>query len=367
MNQNLLIGIVAAIIIVGGGGVWLFASGRLSPGTATTTLSTLNNAVTTPIDTTSFAVNPTASAPIVTTGTLVVASNSSAVMTGKVVPNGSQSTYWYEYGRTSSLGTRTLSQALGSGFVSISAPAFITGLSANTNYSYRLVAQNDFGTIQGVTLSFITNNNPPLIGSAPATRTDAATSILRTSATLSGHVTPNGSDTSYWFEYGFSSALGNMTTFYSAGAGTASVNESVTISNLLPATKYYFRMNAQNQFGTVSGALLSFTTSGPAAMSAPSADTAAATNLASTTATLHGNVNPNGASTSYWFEYDTDSSLGSLLGSTTHKVIVSVAANQTNVSNDLSGLEPNTNYWYRVVAMNSQGTTSGDIVKFKTK
>jgi phosphodiesterase/alkaline phosphatase D-like protein len=288
-------------------------------------------------------------------------------MTGKVVPNGSQSTYWYEYGRTSSLGTRTPSQFLGSGFVSISAPAFITGLSANTSYSYRLVAQNAFGIIQGATLGFTTNNNPPPTGSAPSTHTDAATSILRTSATLAGHLTPNGSDTSYWFEYGLSNTLGNTTALSSAGAGTALVNESVVVSNLLPATKYYFRMNAQNQFGTVSGTVLVFTTSGPSALSAPSANTTVATKLASTTVTLNGSVNPNGDSTSYWFEYGTDSLLNSILGSTTHKVIASVAANKTNVSGDVSGLQSGTNYWYRVVAMNTLGTTNGDIVKFKTK
>ena len=341
MSQNSIIGIIAAIIIIGAG-VWFFASGGMGGSTATTTPPTTNTVIT-PADTTPAPVAPTASAPTVTTGTLVVASNSSAVMTGKVVPNGSQTTYWYEYGRTSSLGTRTPSQALGSGFVSISAPAFTTGLSANTNYSYRLVAQNSFGTVQGAILTFTTNNNPPPTGSAPLARTDPAASILRTSATLSGQVTPKGSDTSYWFEYGLSSALGNTTAFSSAGAGTASVNESVAVSGLLPATKYYFRMDAQNQFGTVSGATLTFTTSGPAAISAPSANTTTATKLASTTATLNGNVNPNGGSTSYWFEYGTDSLLSSILGSTTHKVIVGVAANQTNVSGDIAGLLAGTN------------------------
>jgi len=356
MNQNLIIGLLVAVIVVGGG-AWLYESGSVGSGTATSTPTTANNE---PAN--------VAAAPVVTTGTLVVASNASAVMTGKVFPNGSQTSYWYEYGTTSALGTKTNSQAVGSGFVNISAPQFITGLSANTNYYFRLVAENVFGSTNGTVLSFSTNDNPPLVGNAPTTHTDAATSIARTNANLNGHLTPSGSDTSFWFEYGETNNLGNTTSFQSAGAGTGSVAESVSVSNLKPATKYYFRMNAQNQFGTVNGAIISFTTSGPATASAPSANTTSATNIRSTSATLDGQVNPNGDSTSYWFEYSTDTLLGSILGSTTHKVAVSGSGtSQVNVSTDVSNLVANTTYGYRLVTMNTYGTTRGNIVTFKTK
>src|SRR6185369_940188 len=126
MNQNVLIGIIVAIILIGGG-AWLLTSSGTSSDTASSTPSTATSDTTTDTTTTTTTTTTSAAMPTVTTGTLVVSSNSSAVLTGNVTPNGSQSTYWFEYGKTSSLGSRTNAQGIGSGFVSISAPAFITG------------------------------------------------------------------------------------------------------------------------------------------------------------------------------------------------------------------------------------------------
>jgi phosphodiesterase/alkaline phosphatase D-like protein len=356
MNKNIVIGILAAIIIIAGG--WFLVSSGGNSGTATSTPTGTGSPTQT--------VN-TPGTPTVTTGTLVIATNSSAVMTGKILPNGSQTSYWYEYGTTASLGTRTTTQAIGSGFVGISAPAFITGLSANTIYYYRLVAQNANGSVSGGTLSFTTNTNPASVGNAPTTQTNSANSISRTTANLNGNVTPNASDTSFWFEYGESTSLGNTTSFQSAGSGTGSESESISVSDLTPGTKYYFRMNAQNQFGTVNGAILSFVTNGPATPGAPSATTASATTVNSTSATLNGTVNPNGDSTTYWFEYGNDSLLGSILGSTTHQTVAGSGDNPINVAANLGGLASSTTYFYRLVTTNSYGTTRGDIMTFHTK
>jgi phosphodiesterase/alkaline phosphatase D-like protein len=357
-GTNVLIGILAILII--GGGAWLLLAGSASPGTTATTTTTGTTGT-----------NPTPStapaAPGVSTGTLVVASNSSAVLTGRVIPNGLQTSYWYEYGSGTSLGMRSATQAIGSGYASISAPVFITGLSANASYSYRLVAQNSLGTTQGATLSFSTNSNPPPPGSAPSTHTDTASAITRTSVNLNGHLNPNGADTSYWFEYGTDASFGNTTAFQSAGSGISSVSASIAVSGLAPATKYYYRMNAQNEFGTVTGATLTFTTLGPVAPAAPTADTTSASGIGATGATLNGKVNPNGASTTYWFEYSADSLLGNILGSTTHQALAGSGTSAVGVSATVSGLARNTTYFYRLVTSNSQGTTQGDIVSFKTK
>jgi len=358
MNNNLIIGILAAIIIIIGG-VWLMSTGYLGSGTATSTPQTV-------VDT-SVQPQPTTIAPRVTTDTLIIAFNSAAFLTGKVVPNGAQTSYWYEYGTTASLGTRTSAQNIGSGYVSISAPVYLSGLAANTNYSFRLVAENNSGRTNGEILSFATNNNPSIIGNAPTIHSDTATLVTRTTANLNGRINPNNSETSYWFEYGDSTNLGNTTAFQSAGAGSVSLNKSVQVSGLAPATKFYFRMNAQNQFGTVNGTTLVFTTAGPAPAETPSATTVAATNIATSSAMLNGTVNPNGDSTSYWFEYSRDSAMSNILGSTIHNVVTNSDTTPVNVSIALTGLTDNTTYSYRLVAMNASGTVRGNIVSFKTK
>src|SRR3989344_3550377 len=64
---------------------------------------------------------------------------STVVVKGRFNPNGAATTYWFEYGKTSALGTKTSKYSIGSGFVKIYTPAYITGLEANTTYYFRLM------------------------------------------------------------------------------------------------------------------------------------------------------------------------------------------------------------------------------------
>jgi phosphodiesterase/alkaline phosphatase D-like protein len=138
-------------------------------------------------------------------------------------------------------------------------------------------------------------------------------------------------------------------------------------ADLKPLTKYYFRMNAQSQYGTVTGTAHSFTTTGPAAPGAPSAHTMNVTNNGTSTAALNGRVNPNGAITTYWFEYGIDSVLGSVLGSTTHTQTTNGGTSDMSVTAKVTSLNHDTRYYVRLVTENSIGTTRGEIVTFKTK
>jgi phosphodiesterase/alkaline phosphatase D-like protein len=316
--------------------------------------------------------NPPASsqpaAPVAQTGSNAAVSNSTAVVTGNVTPNGAQTTYWYEYGKTTSLGSKTSNQVAGSGFRAIVAPGYIIGLAANTKYYYRLVARNSVGTATGDTLNFMTSNSPPPPrASAPTTQTLAASNVARTTANLNGRVNPNGSDTTYWFEYGTTADLGSVTASQSAGNGTASQSASVSLSGLEPLTKYYYRVNAQNQYGTVNGAITSFTTSGPRAPGTATVTTGSATNITTSSATLNGRLNPNGADTSYWFEYSQQSLLGGIIGNTTPQHSVGAGTATVNVSVDVPGLASDTAYFYRLVAQNQFGIVRGDMQRFTTK
>jgi hypothetical protein len=96
----------------------------------------------------------------------------------------------------------------------------------------------------------------------------------------------------------------------------------------------------------------------PAAASAqspgpPGATTGAPANLTQTTATVTGTVDPNGAETTYHFEYGTSTSYGL----TTADQVVSGGA--VAVQTTLSGLTADTTYHFRLVATNAAGTTRG--------
>jgi len=362
MNQNIIIGILVAIVVLGGG-YFLLTMPASTPGaTATTTATTVDRTANT---STSNPAPLSPAAPIVVTDTNVAPSNSTAVVTGKVTPNGAPTSYWYEYGVSATLGSKTASQAIGSGRSSIASPGYITGLHANTQYYFRLVAQNALGTVSGVTNSFSTNNNPPGQGTVPAASTNVASDLARTSATLNAHVDPHSSPTTFWFEYGASNNFGSVTSFQSAGNGSGPTALSIGISELNPLTTYFFRVNAQNQYGTVNGATQSFTTKGPASVVAAVVNTLPATSVTNTKATVRGTVNPSGSVTSYWFEYGTDPLLNGTLKTTSHKS-VGAGSLTTAVEANISGLTASSTYYARIVADNSGGTVRGTIQSFET-
>ncbi len=361
MNKNTAIAVFLALVVLAGGYL-LLKNKRMAPVVNQT--STTNNTYQTPPGTNSVS---TPGAPIVETSSNTGPSSSSAIVTGQVNPNGASTTYWFDYGETTAFGARSSEQGVGSGYALVAAPAYITGLKQNTLYYFRLSAKNRFATVNGATYSFETNNNPPPQAFAPTVRTTLATGVSQTSANINGQVDPNSSPTAYWFEYGTDNSLGTVTALQSAGSADTPMNVSVSLSGLEPLTKYYFRINAQNQYGTVNGAITSFNTTGPAASSEPAASTIAATSITSSGATLNGRVDPNGAETTYHFEYSTSSLLATLIGSGTPEKKVDANAGMTNVAAAVTGLQPYTTYYYRIVARNSHGTVRGNILSFTTK
>src|SRR3990170_2017445 len=95
---------------------------------------------------------------------------------------------------------------------------------------------------------------------------------------------------------------------------------------------------------------------------APSASTESATNITSSAATLNGTVNANGLSTTVWFEYGTTIGSYDSLSSTQD---VS-GLNDTTIGISIGDLSAGTNYYYRIVAQNSAGTTYGNEMIFTT-
>lgn len=372
-TRNATIAVLGISLLMVGGVVW----NKLYRNPAQNTLTILpgtNTGVPTPVSNI-IPISPdgtinngetvqTAGAPIVETDPAAVPSISTVVVRGTVNPNGAPATYWYEYGETAALGIRTSEQSIGSGFQPIFAPAYITGLKANTTYSYRLMAKNRLGTVTGSTFTFRTNTAPATQGTLPTGRTNSAIDITRSSATLRGVVDPNGSDTTYWFEYGPTSELGSLTSFRSAGGGNSAQNVSAAVSNLAPMTRYFFRVNAQNRFGTANGEIMSFSTQGPVNPSVPAVNTDGSSEITAGSARVNGRVNPNGVETAYWFEYSTEPGLTSI--STSPEQTLNAAGALITVSANLANLLSGTTYYYRVVARNQFGITRGEINSFVT-
>ncbi len=105
----------------------------------------------------------------------------------------------------------------------------------------------------------------------PTATTNAATSVAETSVTLNGSTNPGNLSTTYYWQWGPSTAYGNQTSSQNAGSGGSAVNVSQGLSGLTGGTTYHTRLVASNADGTAYGGDVVFTTT--AAYSAPYAPT----------------------------------------------------------------------------------------------
>ncbi len=372
MNKNtgIILGVIGALIVVTGiVFIVTMNTSQTSPSTVTVTDNSTPVQGNNPDSSNGTGTTATqkAGAPIAVTNDTVYPTDTTAILSGTVTPNGAFTKYWYEYSTTQNLGSRSTDQMLGAGYYNLNAPAYITGLTKNTTYYFRLVAENQYDRSTGMVYSFKTTSGVSAPeGNAPSVRTVSVNDISATSATLSGEVTPNKADTKFWFEYGQNADMGNSTIPASAGVGSTKLSKSVVITNLAANTTYYYRINAQNQFGTVNGAVQTFKTAGPSA-SAPSAKTSNATSVTASNAQLNGVVSANGKITTYWFEYSTDSLLGAVLMNRTDQLTVGTDANNVAIKSTIPNLKSKTTYYFRLVAENELGTVRGDKESFKTK
>jgi hypothetical protein len=195
---------------------------------------------------------------------------------------------------------------------------------------------------------------------SPSVVTGGTSSVRHTSATLHGTVNPNGSSTTYFFQWGLTNGYGDTGRTFSAGSGTTAKAVAASIGGLTPGTTYHYRLVATNQFGTSAGADRTFTTAGPPP---PEVATGPATALSSTGATLTGTVNPSHATTSWWFNFGTTTGYGL----ETSKQTLSSTTTPQNVAASLQGvLAPGTIYHYQLVASHSGATKYGADGNFMT-
>jgi hypothetical protein len=292
----------------------------------------------------------TTSGPVAVTGAASDVTATSATLAATVDPNGRATTWFFEYGTSTSYGAKTATRSAGSGTASAGVSAPVSGLATGRVYHYRIVATSDAGTSRGADRTFTTPG-------APSAATGSVSAITTRSAKLAGTVTPNGQTTSWYFEYGTTTAYGSKTAAKSAGSGTRAVGVSTTVSGLRAATAYHYRLVATNTSGTSLGADRVFGTAGP-----PIVRTGITLELGPSSARPTGSVNPRGRRTTWWFEYGATTRYGS------RTAIRSAGSSfgEQSVSASLSRLRTAATYHYRLVARNDAGTTRGADLTFTT-
>ena len=200
----------------------------------------------------------------------------------------------------------------------------------------------------------------------PDVVTGQATSVGTTSATLNGTVNPHSTTiTDCHFDYvdnaGYNPSASNP---YSAGqtaacsptpSGSSPVAVSAAVSSLTPGTLYHFRLEATNSNATSFGSDQTFFTPAPPAINGESP-----TDVSASGATLSAFVNPDGADTTYHFEYGTaDCSTSACTSVPVPDADIGSGTAAQGVSVAITGLTASTTYYYRLVAHNTYGTTPG--------
>lgn len=126
---------------------------------------------------------------------------------------------------------------VGSGTVPVLVSAHLSGLSAETSYHYRLVAQNS--------APFAGRSSDQLFFTGPLLQGEFATNVSGTSATLDDPIDPNGADTHYYVEYGKTSSYGGYAPVPPPGAdlglAVGALRVEAHVQGLEAGVRYHYR------------------------------------------------------------------------------------------------------------------------------
>jgi hypothetical protein len=314
--------------------------------------------------------------PAVTYKPVSSPTTTSGTLNATVDPDGGGSviTCSFQYGTSTGYGLGSIpcspdptASPPGSNFASptdVSAP--ISGLTTETVYHYRVVVANANGTKYGPDQVYAPHKVVGL-------RTDPATNITESGATLNGSLVGDGTTTHYLFEWGRTAAYGNTSatppgTNGGAPSGPGQTALSFDLNDLSPFSTYHYRIVAQNGGGTSYGADSVFTT--PPGI--PSVVSESTSEVHADRAVLRADINPNGANTTFHFEYVTDaqfqnSEFAGAVSAPASEPGIGKSKHPQKASVLVDGLMPGTVYHYRAVGSNMAGTgTSGNERTFKT-
>jgi hypothetical protein len=203
---------------------------------------------------------------------------------------------------------------------------------------------------------------PPAV--VPTATTSPADGLSVSGATLHGTVDPQGTTlTACRFEYGPTTAYGSSAPCAPASGSIpplGATEVSAVVAGLTKNATYHYRLVVENATGLGVGQSDSFTTPGE-----PQIEAEYALPVEAQAATLNAQVDPAGFATRYRFEWGGDTSYG-------HRqpvgddALIEAGDASTQISARLEGLQPESAYHFRVVAINGSGTSAGRDQEFRT-
>jgi chitodextrinase len=226
----------------------------------------------------------------------------------------------------------------------------LTGLLPNTTYYFRFRALA-FGTYTNSAIaSFTTLANTPIVFySTPS-------NLTANSATINYTINANGYNTTSIVRYGLTpSTMTNSITGFNS-TGTTNTTGNLTISGLTPNTEYWYYIEATNANGTSVSLNGTFTTTTIFPIIS-----GVSSSVTQTTATINYILNANGSNAT--------SKVYTLDGGIIQAEITGISATgMTNTSGSVifTGLTASTQYYYRVEATNSSGTSYSALLNFIT-
>lgn len=288
--------------------------------------------------------------PTVTISNNISVTQTSANVTGEVTNEGSSSVTerGFIYGKQGE--SRQDTMYCGSGLGEF--PTRLTGLEPNTTYNCSAFAKNDGGIGTSGKVTFTTRDHD-----LPIVTTSEVENVGTTTASCGGNVMDDGGAEVTERGVCWSTNHSPVATGSHATSGSGLGVFACNMNNLAANTTYYVRAYAKNVKGVAYGEEKSFTT-----LDKPTVSTASVTNIGNTTATGGGNVISNGGATV---------TERGICWSTSHNPTISGShANSGTGTGEfmvsMTNLTPNTTYYVRAYAINSQGTAYGEEVNFKT-
>ena len=220
------------------------------------------------------------------------------------------------------------------------------GLEAYTQYSFCLIASGPSGETLGAPVTFTTEPAAP-----KKARTRVATEITIDTATLNGRLSAEPIKTMWYFEYAAGRSCAGAGAKVTAEQEDVKLDEldevSAPVNGLQPGTEYTVCLVAKNRIGSTMGSVAWFVSEAiPPTVGSVSAHSTA------TEVTLAAVVNPNAQEATCEFRYGTSESYGAEVPC---KEDLGTGGNRVSASAQVTGLKPDTTYYFQVTAKNQTG------------